>query len=169
MTAGVLIAVTTAACAPARSRGNEEVPPQLTFEKLVYRVYRGAVLTADGTAERATFRRDTADVTAQGVHVRIPATDGREEARVFATSGSGNLHARRFSAKGGVRAEQGGEVAVTEEARYSAEDGLVRGDRPIVVRGDRFTMQGPDFTLDPRSQVLRIEDGARAVSGDAGK
>jgi hypothetical protein len=67
-----------------------------------------------------------------------------------------------------VRGEQGGQVALTEEAHYSAKDGLVRGDRPIEVRrAGRFTARGPGFVFDPAEQVLRIEGGARVVAGEA--
>ena len=155
-----------AACGPGRPQGNEEVPPQLTFDNLVFRVYRGSVLTAEGVAGRATFRRDNADVGAEQIDVRFPGVPSRPDARVLAVRGTGNLKERRFVASGGVRAEQAGEIAITDEARYSAEDGLIRGDRPIEVRGGAFTVRGPGFTFDPRDEVLNIEGGASMVAGE---
>jgi hypothetical protein len=150
-----------------RPQGSDDVPPELTFETVTYRVYRGAALSVYGTADRATLRRDTSDVTAQRIEARFPGTESRPAARVTAAQGTGNVKARRFVASGGVRGEQAGQVAITEEARYTAEEGVVRGDRPIQVqRSRRFTARGPGFVLDPRDQVLRIEGGASVVAGE---
>lgn len=152
-------------CGSERPRGTTDVPPELTFEGLTYRVYRGAVLTAEGDAVRAAFRRDTSDLTAEQVRVRFPAAAGRPEARIAARQGTGNLRQRHFLATGGVRAEQGDEVAVTEEARYSAVDGLVHGERPIEVHGgSRLVVRGPAFALDPREQRLTILGGAHILT-----
>jgi LPS export ABC transporter protein LptC len=141
------------------------VPPELTFDGFAFRAYRGSALTADGWADRASFRRDTSDLAAERLRVRFPAEADRPESRMTAARGTGNLDARRFEARGDVHAEQAGRVADTEVARYSGQDGLVRGDRPVTVRGRGLTVSGPAFTLDPKDQVLRIEGGARAVSG----
>lgn len=142
------------------------MPPQLTFENLEYRVFKGSVLTAEGTAERASFRRDTADLAAERVKVRFPATPTQPESHITAARGSGNVKEHRFTAWGGVRAEQAGQVATTSEARYSAADGLVSGDKPVEVRRGRLTVRGPGFTLEPRDQILHIEGGASAVTGE---
>jgi len=72
-------------------------------------------------------------------------------------------------AEGGVRAAQAGQVATTERASYDARDGLIRGDRPIRVESGRFTLQGPEFTLDPREQNLRVLNGASLVAGGAAR
>jgi hypothetical protein len=162
-------AVTTplvAGCGSPRSRGEDaDVPPELTFDELAFRVYRGSALSAEGVAAQASFRRDTSDLRAARVAVRFPPEADRPEARVKAAESAGNLESRRFEAWGGVHAEQGGRIADTEAARWSGEDGLVRGDRPIAVRGTGLRVTGPGFTLDPRDGVLRIEGGARVVSG----
>jgi hypothetical protein len=141
------------------------VPPELTFDGFAFRVYRGAALTADGWADRASFRRDTSDLTAERLRVRFAAEADRPESRMTAASGTGNLEARRFEAWGRVHAEQASRTADTEVARYSGGDGLVRGDRAVTVRDRGLTVTGPGFALDPRDQILRIEGGARAVSG----
>jgi LPS export ABC transporter protein LptC len=157
------------ACGQVKPRGNEEVPPQLTFENLDFRVYKGARLTAEGNAQRASFRRDTADLAADQVKVRFPATSTHAESHITAAYGSGNVKDRRFTAWGGVRARQAGQTASTSEARYSASDGLVRGDHPVEVRDHRLTVRGPGFTLDPRDQVLQIGGGAHATTSEAGQ
>jgi len=161
--------VSTGACQPVKPRGNEEVPPQLTFENLDFRVFKGSRLTAEGNAQRASFRRDTADVAAEQVKVRFPATSTQAEAHLTAARGSGNVKEHHFAAWGGVRAEQAGQIAVTPEARYSASDGLVRGDKPVEVRNSRLTVRGPGFTLEPRDQILHIEGGAQAATGGSGR
>ncbi|GEJ57499.1 hypothetical protein [Anaeromyxobacter diazotrophicus] len=150
-----------------RPRGTTDVPPELTFDGLTYRVYRGTVLVAEGDAVRAAFRRDNADLAAQELTARFPSTGDRPEARIAARQGTGNLRLRWFQASGGVRAEQGDEVAVTEEARYDAADGLVRGERPIEVRGaSHLVVRGPAFTLDPRLERLTIAGGAHITAGE---
>lgn len=157
-------------CGPARQAGTEEVAPELTFQKLRFRVYRGVVLTAQGTALHASFRRDTADVSTDQVLVGFPGTPDRPEARITATRAIGNLRERRFFAFGGVRAEHGDQVALTSEARYVPEDGLVHGERPVEVQGGgRFTVRGPGFTLDPRQQILRIDGDAQVIAGGGGR
>ena len=161
-----VLALATGGCGAAPARGNDQVPPELTFDQLTFRVYRGSSLTAEGQAERASFRRDSSDLAAERVAVLFSATPGHPAAHVTAARGEGNLREHRFSAAGGVRAEQAGQVAVTDAARYSGADGRIRGDRPIEVTGGRFVVRGPAFTLDPREQALRIEGGASAVAGE---
>jgi hypothetical protein len=141
------------------------VPPELTFEEVVYRVYRGPVLAAEGTAGRASFRRDTGDVAGRDVVARFPGR--RDSAEVAATQVDGNVAMRRFVASGGLHAEQGGEVADTERASYDAADGLVRGDRLVTVRGGGFVATGAGFTLDPHEERVRLEGGAHVVAGGA--
>jgi hypothetical protein len=162
---GVALLLSTGACSPAPQRGNEPVPPELTFDDLEFRVYRGAALSASGRADWASFRRDTSGLAARAVTTWFPATGARPEARVEASRGEGNLREHRFVAAGGVRAEQGGQVATTEVARYLGADAVIRGDRPIEVRGGSYVVRGPGFTLDPRDQVLHIEGGASVVAG----
>lgn len=159
-------ALASGGCQRERPGGTRDVPPELTFDGLTYRVYRGALLTAEGDAVRAAFRRDTSDLDADHLTARFPSSGDRPEARVAAQHGSGNLRQHRFEASGGVRAEQGSEVAVSEEARYSAADGLIRGDRPVEVRGgSRLVVRGPSFTLDPREQRLTVAE-AHIVAGE---
>ena len=162
---GASLTVLVTGCRPARQKGNDEVVPALTFENVQFRVYRGPVMTAFGTTDRASFRRDTADLHAVRIDARFPAEADRAEAQVVAAEGDGNVRERWFSGQGGVVATQGTQVAVTERARYSPADGLIRGDRPIQVDGGRFQVRGPAFTLDPRLQVIDIVDGAHLTAG----
>jgi lipopolysaccharide export system protein LptA len=155
----------TVGCTPGSPRGNDEVPPELTFQTLSFRVYRGPVLVTEGTATQASLRRDTADVTAQAVVARIPPAPGHDEARLRAARIDGNSRSRRFVASGGVHAEQAGQVADTEAATYDAIEHLVHGDRRVVLRRGGMTVTGAGFTLDPREQRLRLEGGTRAVAG----
>jgi hypothetical protein len=135
------------------------------FENLEFHVYRGPELTAHGEAMHASFRRDTSGLSGDRVAVRFPATAARASARITAASGSGNVRERQFTATGGIRAEQAGQVATTSEARYSAADGLVRGDQPVEIRDSRLTVRGPGFTLDPKDQSLHLAGGASVVAG----
>ena len=141
------------------------MPPQLIFQELRFRVYRGPDLAAQGAALHAAFRRDTGDVLADRVAVRFPAQGKRDEAWITAQRANGNLNEHRFAGEGGVRAEQSGEVITTSSAHYLASDGLVRGDEPVEVRSGKLTLRGPAFTLDPRDERLTIVGGANAVAG----
>ncbi len=142
--------------------------PELRLERVAFRVYRGAAMTAVGVAERASFRRDDGDIAGERVDAWFPAAGpDRPASHVTAVRATGNVRQHRFEGSGGVRAEQEGQVAVTEEARYSGDDGLIRGDRPIEVRGGRYLVKGPSFTLDPKEQVLEVEGGASARAGGA--
>ena len=168
--AAVLAAAGLGGCQAKQSRlGKEDdVPPQLTFDDLRYRVYRGPLLTAEGTATHASMRRDTSELTAEQVTVRFPPAGDNAEARITAARGAGNLRQRNFWATGGVRFEQADQVALTDEARYDATSGLVRGEKPIEVHGgSSLTVRGPGFTLDPRQQRLGIQGGAAITAGEA--
>ncbi len=156
-----------AGCTPGRPRGNDEVPPELTFDNVSFRLYRGPALTAQGTAVRAAFRRDTSGFSASTVALDFPASPGRPASRVNAARLTGNLNAREYLATGGVRAEQSGEVLRTERARYAGADGLVRGDARVEVAGRGFVASGAAFVLDPRAEVFRLEGGTRVVATGA--
>ncbi len=155
----------TSGCGDGRPREGEGVPPELAFQGLTFRVYRGSTLEATGQAQRASLRRDSSDAAAEAIRIWFPRTPEREETRLVAARGTGNLRERRFQVEGGVRAEQAREVATTASARYSAADGLVRGDERVDVSGGDFTVQGPGFTLDPRDEVVRLSG---STSGRAG-
>ena len=153
-------------CTARRSAGNDDVPPELAFEDVSYRVYRGPLLAAEGTATRASLRRDTADLTGEQVTVRFPPTRERSEARLAATALAGNLRVHAFRASGGVRAEQPGQTATAPEAAYEQGGGLVHGERGIEVRRGGLVVRGPAFTLDPRDERLQVVGGARIVAGE---
>jgi hypothetical protein len=141
------------------------VSPELRFEEVHYRVYRGARLEADGHAARAAYRRETAAVEANVIESLFPPTPGRDAVRATAAEGEGSLRTRDFTGWGGLTLDRGGDVAVTEAARYSGSDEMIRGDRPITVKGRAYTLEGPGFGLDPRTGELTIDGGARLVAG----
>jgi hypothetical protein len=142
------------------------VPPELKFEDVQFRVYRGGLLEASGSARTANFRRDTTAVGAEQIRSEFPEVPGRSSARVVAARGAGTIRPRNLVLTGGVEGEQAGQVAVTEEAHYAGEDGLVRGEKPITVRSKDYTLKGPGFTFDPRSGVMDIQGGAHVVGGE---
>ncbi len=159
------LAATLLGCGAGRPPETEDVPPELIFDRFEFRVYRGPELEATGVARRASFRRDTSDLSAEKLVVMFPPRPTRAAARLESDTATGNLRERWFEAAGAVRATQAGQVATTERARYSGADGLVRGDRPVEVRGRASTLAGPGFTLDPRDEVLQVEGGAQVVAG----
>jgi LPS export ABC transporter protein LptC len=146
----------------------EKVTPEIRFEELRFRAYRGGRLSATGDAAQAGYRRDTGDFTLEQMSVVFPASDGGAEARLTAPRGRGNTRARDLLASGGVRLVRGTDAATTEEARYQGSDGLVHGDQPISVQGNGYVLAGPRFVVDPGTRALRVEGGARLLVGGRG-
>lgn len=137
----------------------QEVPPGIAFEQMSFRVFRGEAATAQGQAERASLRRDTTDLVAEGLQVRLPGRPGEPDILVSAPSARGNLRASWFEVWGGVVLTQGSLRGETERARYDGADGLVQGDRPVRIRGGGISLAGPGFVLDPRAGSIRIRGG----------
>ncbi len=164
---GLIVALS--ACSKGASAPDTEdgpdVPPQLTFQKLEFRIYRGPELAAEGRAAQASFRRDTGEVVAERIVARFPEEPSRPATRIEAGHGEGNVRERRFAGSAGVKAVQGSQVSTTAEARWSAADGIIRGDEPVVVRRGRLVVRGPGFTINPKDQRLVIDGGAHAVAG----
>jgi lipopolysaccharide export system protein LptA len=159
---GVIAAAMAAfGCAPERGQDVQEVPPGIAFEGLRFRTYRGSRLLVSGQAERASLRRDNSDLEASGVEVRLPNEQRQPELLLQAPAAQGNLKARRFEISGGVVATRGTDVARTDRAVYDGSDGLVHGDRPVAIRGDGYTFDGPRFTLNPSNGRVAVEGGAR--------
>jgi len=144
------------------------VTPEIRFEELRFRAFRGGRLAASGDAARMGYRRDTGDFSLETMSVAFPATDGSAETRLTAPRGSGNAPSRDLLASGGVRLVRGTDVATTEEARYLGSDGLVHGDRPIAVQGAGYVLAGPRFVVDPRARALHVEGGARLLASGTG-
>jgi LPS export ABC transporter protein LptC len=166
--ASALVSVT--GCRLERPQEARQVAPEMRFEDIQFRVYRGGQLESTGHARVANYRRDTTGLAADTIQIGFPEHPGRQATRLSAQSGVGTVRARQFTASGGVVARQGAETGTTEEARYSGEDGMVRGDRPVTVTGPSYQLAGPaGFTLDPRTGVMEIAGGARVVAGGEGR
>ncbi len=151
-------------CTKEPHRGSERIVPELVLEDLRFRVYRDARLAARGTANRATYRRDTSDFGAERIQVSLEQSR-QGKVRVTAPFGRGNARSRELLAWGGVQLLQKGTTATTDEAHYSPADGLVRGDRPIAVHGPNYKLAGPGFYLDPRTEELHVLGGAQVTAG----
>jgi hypothetical protein len=80
----------------------QEVPPGIAFEELRFRSYRGSALSASGEADRASFRRDTTDVSAVAIRLRLPGVPGEPDHQVDAPRGAGNMRAGEGQLTGGV-------------------------------------------------------------------
>lgn len=154
-----------AGCFPGRPVETEKVTPEIRLEELRFHAFRGSRLVATGEAALAGYRRDTGDFTLEKMSVVFPESDGGAEALLTAPRGSGNARARDLLASGGVRLVRGTDAATTDEARYQGSDGLVHGDQPITVQGNGYVLAGPRFVIDPGSQALHVEGGARLLTG----
>ncbi len=153
-------------CGASGTKEEDRLAPELRLEEVHFRVFRGAHLVARGSAARATYRRDTGDYTAEGVEAFL-AGDG-QPSRLTAPRAAGNPETRDLSASGGVRLERGQEVASSDEARYDPGDRLVHGDRPLLLRGREWVLEGPTWLLDPSAGAVRVRGGARVVAEPGG-
>ncbi len=170
--AGGLLAVAllspTVGCGARGAQEEDRLAPELRLEDVHFRVFRGAQLAARGTAVRATYRRDSGDYTAEGVETFL-AGDGQPGwSRLTAPRAAGNPGTKDLAASGGVRFESGPEVALSDEARYDPRDRWVHGDRPLVLRGRSWALEGPSWLLDASRRTVRVRGGARVVAEGRG-
>jgi lipopolysaccharide export system protein LptA len=102
------------ACAPPRSAEERKAAPELRLEGVRFRLFRGDVQSASGTAAVVTYLRETTALRATelALHLR----DRGEELLVTAPSGEGVVSSRTFAASGGVRADRGPDPAAREPA-----------------------------------------------------
>ncbi len=160
-----ILASTNVGCGGSGAKEEDRLAPELKLEEVHFRVFRDARLAARGSASRATYRRDTGDYTAEGVEAFLAGAGQPGWSRLTASRAAGNPGTRDLSTSGGVRFERGGEVAVSDEARYDPGDRLVHGDRPLVLRGGEWTLEGPTWLLDPSAGAVLVRGGARVVAG----
>jgi hypothetical protein len=138
----------------------------MRLETLQFRAYRGADLSATGTAAQATYRRSSGEIEATFARVMLPGR-GTPDLTVSAPVLVSDLHARTWSARGGVMLERAGATARTASARYAGADGIVRGDEPVEVVGPGYRLAGPSFASDPATGDVEIRGGVRLVGTGA--
>jgi hypothetical protein len=149
-----------AACQGAET--GKPTPPVMTLTEVRFRAYRDADLSMRGQAAEVVYLRQTSEVRARDAVVILPQP-GAAELRIAAPVVEGDLSARSYRASGGLVATRGGDEARTASARWSAGDGLVRGDEPVELRGPSYRLAGPSFTLDPATGDLDVRGGVRVV------
>jgi len=155
-------------CGAPGTKEEDRLAPELRLEEVHFRVFRDARLAARGTAARATFRRDSGDYTAQEVEAFLSGDGQASWSRLTAPRAAGNPGTRDLVASGGVRFERDREVALSDEARYDPGDRLVHGDRPLLLQGRNWALEGPTWLLDPSAGIMRVRGGARVVAGGQG-
>ncbi len=157
-------------CRPAKPVEGQGLVPELKLEGVRFRVYRDDELRALGDAAVVTFRRDSTELTANDVVAVLPRSP--EPVRIAAPAVSGVASERTFEATGGVTVSRGDDSARTERARYVPSPdggaGLVTGDRPVLVEGKGYRLEGTGFTLDPARGDITVRGGARLVAGERG-
>jgi hypothetical protein len=154
------------ACAPPRTAEERKAAPELRLEGVRFRLFRGDVQSASGTAAVVTYLRDTTvlKATELALHLR----DRGEEVLVTAPSGEGVVSSRTFAASGGLLAVRGSDNAATESARFDpavGSKGLVIGDAPVELWGRGYRLRGNGFTLDPTVREIVLRGGTRLVTG----
>lgn len=168
----VLEAGLATGCRPNQPRENGEVVPELKLEGVRFRVYREASVRASGKASAATYRRDTQAVKAKDLSALLTASEG-QPVRLEAPQGSGDVGRRTFQAEGGLVATRGDDVARTDRAWYvptpGRGQGLIEGDRPVVVTGPDYRLDGNGFTYDPAIGEIVVSEGAHLETGGAAR
>jgi len=154
----VALLLAAVGCGGERGPDLQEVPPGIAFEEMTFRAFRGAEPVAVGEALRASLRRDTTAVEAEEIRARIPGRPGEPEVLLSAPRATGSLRDHWFEVSGGAVLTQGAMRGETERARYDP-DGLVRGTRPVQIRGQGISLTGPGFLLDPQAGSVRIRGG----------
>jgi lipopolysaccharide export system protein LptC len=142
------------------------VVPELKLEGVRFRVFRDEALRVSGTAGTASLRRDSTAVALRDLVATLPRDGG--DVRITAARGEGVLSRRTFEAAGPVVVAQGELEGRTTGARFlpqEGEEGLIRGEAPVVVEGPGYRLEGPRFTLDPATGVIAIDGGASLVAG----
>jgi lipopolysaccharide export system protein LptC len=166
----LVISSIAAGCHPAKPAQGQGLVPELKLDGVRFRVYRDDALAAFGEAAAVSFRRDSTDLVASDVDTTLPR--GPSPVRIAAPAASGVASARTFEASGGITVSRGDDVARTERARYAPAaprgGGLVTGDRPVVVEGKGYRLEGAGFTLDPARGEIAVQGGARLVAGARG-
>lgn len=160
----------TPGCGPAKPTEGQGLVPELKLEGVRFRVYRDDALSSFGEAASVSFRRDSTELGARDVLATLPRDPA--PVRITAPTASGVASARTFGATGGVTVSRGDDVARTDRARYAPvpgdSGGLVTGDRPVVVEGKGYRLQGAGFTLDPTRGEIVVTGDARLVAGERG-
>lgn len=141
--------------------------PEVKFEELSFRVWRGGQLELSGTARSAAWERGSAGVAAEKVVALFPASEGHPESTVQAAHTTGSLRTHDFVATGGLVASQAGERIVTPSGRYTSANGRLQGDEAVTVFGKGYQLDGRGFVLDPATRHLTIGGGAHLVAGES--
>lgn len=167
--AGWILAASAAVlsgCSQPRTADERGTVPEVRLEGVRFRLFRGDVVRARGTASVLTYQRDSTTVRAEGVEVRVG--EGRDETVLRAPEGDGAIASRTFEARGGIVASRGSDSARTPSARFEPAEGgqgRVVGDEPVELSGRGYRMRGNGFTLDPASGEIALRGGTRLVAG----
>jgi lipopolysaccharide export system protein LptC len=157
-------------CRPAKPAEGQGLVPELKLEGVRFRVYREDDLRAFGDAAAVSFRRDSTELAARDIVATLPTAPA--PVRIEAPAATGVASAREFTATGGVTVHRADDVARTERAHYAPSPdrraGLVTGDRPVVVEGTGYRLEGAGFTLDPAEGEIVVRGGAQLVAGTRG-
>ncbi len=143
--------------------------PELALDGVGLRYFVGSELRATGRAERAFFRKQSGEVTAQDAQtLLLAAVKGRggvpEDIRVTAPRGKGDIRARTALAEGGVEAKNltDGTLVVTESFSLDGAARRASGGEPVTMTRTGLVASGErgfiyDYSRPPSTEG---EEGA---------
>lgn len=140
--------------------------PELRLEGVRFRLFRGELLRAEGTASAVTYLRETTALSAADLALRLH--ERQDVVLLTSPAADGVVSTRTFQAGGGLRAVRGTDTAVTDSARFdpaAGKDGQVVGDLPVELAGRGYRLRGNGFTLDPAVGQIALRGGTRLVAG----
>ncbi len=134
--------IALAGCAQQPTTAAGKAPPELELEGAGLRFFRGSELRAVGRAKAATFERETGDLRAQALDLRLVATASRTDVDLRAALGRGNVRSQEADFSGAVKLSQAGAVvAVTDRAHLAGREQLASGADPVDVFGSGYRVR----------------------------
>ena len=167
-----LLVAALAACsprAPDASGAEPEQVPDVTLYGVRLQSFEGEQLAAAGHAQRATYQRDTGNIVASQMVLRLPSRPGAPRAsthglEVRAMRLEGNLGSRQAVASGGVVLRTStGLVGRTRSAHVDGAARNIRGRESVTLQGPSYRHRADSFQLALDTEVFTFEGAVESV------
>jgi hypothetical protein len=128
-----------AACPAEPPPAAAGVGPELELEGVGLRFFRGSELRAVGRSRTAAMERESGELKAEEIRLRLLPTASRQEVAMSAASGAGNIRSQEAEFWGAVRVKQaGGPEGATERAHLFGREHRATGTQPVELAGEGY-------------------------------